>query len=82
MAVELRVRAERKTGQILQVSDKAKRGPDKGTRQRSQRTTSETQDLASLGITKDQSSKWQKLADVPELDSTGKPASKQGQICL
>jgi hypothetical protein len=42
--------------------DKAKRGPDSDG-QGSQQTTSESKTLSEMGVTKDQSSKWQKLAD-------------------
>jgi hypothetical protein len=63
-ACEIRLRAERKCGELLREREKAKRGPDKDTGQRSQRSTS-VETLADLGITKDQSSQWQKLAGVP-----------------
>ncbi len=64
-ATEIRIRAERKAGQLLTNGLMAKRGPDQ-TGQGSQRTTSEQDPLTDLGISKDQSSRWQKLADVPD----------------
>jgi hypothetical protein len=54
---EIRLRAERKAGQLLKQRDKP-RGNQYG---RSDDTT-----LHNLGISKDQSSQWQKLAAVPE----------------
>jgi hypothetical protein len=63
-ACEIRLRAERKAGKLLKEMEKAKRGPDKKSGQRSQRGTSD-QTLADLGVTRKQSSQWQKLADVP-----------------
>ena len=63
-----RVRAERKCGELLSEMEKAKRGADKnGSGQRSQRTTPESpKTLAEMGVSKDQSSKWQQLAKVPD----------------
>jgi hypothetical protein len=68
-AAEIRIRAERKTGELLRQTKKngeraapagnLKRGP------KSAETTSETT-LADLGISKDQSSDWQKLAEIPK----------------
>lgn len=67
-ACEIRLRAERKAGQLLAERGKPKRGPDKnGSGLRSQRSddaTSET--ISNLGISKQQSSDWQKLADIPD----------------
>ena len=61
-AVEIRLRAERRCGQLLKEMEKAKRGPDKITGQRSQReTTDSTPTLADLGISKNQSSRWQAM---------------------
>ena len=54
-----RVRAERRCGELLQETVQVGR-PDK----RSAGTTIKT--LAEMGVTKDQSSQWQRLADVPE----------------
>ena len=65
-ACSVRLRAEKECGKRLAAMDKAKRGPDaigQGS-QRSSDTTPET--LADLGISKDQSSKWQRLAEVPD----------------
>lgn len=53
--IQIPLRAERKVGQLLKEVDRAKPG-DKGPKP----------NLAELGITKDQSSKFQQLADVPE----------------
>ena len=58
-ACEIRLRAERKAGQIL--SKMEMRGGDR--RSKSRPTT-----LKEVGVSRDQSSKWQKLADVPEED--------------
>jgi uncharacterized low-complexity protein len=65
-----RIRAERKCGELLRDMEKAKRGPDKnGNGQRSQQTTPEqSKTLSEMGVTKDQSSKWQKLANIPEAE--------------
>jgi hypothetical protein len=56
---EIRLRAERKAGQLL-----AKREQPRGNRYR----VSDETTLKDLGITRDQSSQWQQLAEVPELD--------------
>jgi hypothetical protein len=58
-ACEIRLRAERKAGQLLAKT--IKKGGDK--KSKSADTTSI---LEPLGISKDQSSKWQKLAAVPD----------------
>ncbi len=68
-ACEIRLRAERKAGQLLAKMEKAKRGPDKnGSGQRSRRATSDAKTLSEMAISKDQSSRWQALAGVPEED--------------
>ena len=65
-AIEIRIRAERKVGQLLKVGPKAKGALKQGSNPpRSSSTTTGTT-LKSLGITKDQSSRWQKLADMSE----------------
>jgi hypothetical protein len=66
-ATEIRLRAERKVGKLLRASPKAtgtlKRGPNLPP---SRATRAETQTLAELGISYDQSSRWQKLADLSD----------------
>lgn len=56
-ACEIRLRAERKAGQLLGSMDRAKGRPEKVSR----RTT-----LSDVGISRDQSSRWQKLGAVPD----------------
>jgi hypothetical protein len=65
-ACEIRLRAERRAGRLLAAKEKAKRGPAKASGQGSQRVTSDHETLADLGVSKKQSSDWQKLATVPE----------------
>ena len=63
-ACEIRLRAERKAGQLLKAMEKNKGGQPKN------RSTDTTGTLQELGVSKDQSSKWQRLADVPILAMT------------
>lgn len=69
-AAAARVRAERKCGELLRDMEKAKNrpGPGRGKAGVSARPalTGTPKTLSDMGITKDQSSKWQKLAAVPE----------------
>ncbi|MEQ9642523.1 MAG: hypothetical protein RIM84_21020 [Alphaproteobacteria bacterium] len=67
-ACEIRLRAERKAGQLLVGMDKRNGGD--AMRARSVATTelNVPPTLGDLGISRDQSSKWQKLAAVPEDD--------------
>lgn len=71
-ACDIRLRAERKVGQLLASEEKAKgaRGNPGGQGAAIVRSTDEAaqspKTLAEMGITKDQSSKWQQLAKVPE----------------
>ena len=72
-AAVARVRAERKCGELLAETDKqsgarGKAGPGRGKNGVVQRDSvlEQPKTLAEMGITKDQSSKWQKLAQVPE----------------
>lgn len=60
-----RVRAERKCGELLSETEKAKGGEQY---HQSPSTTSvqPAKTLAEMGVTKDQSSKWQQLARVPD----------------
>jgi hypothetical protein len=68
---EIRLRAERKAGELLRQTDKAKgtRGQLSGSDSsggRVVRPPENEKTLADFGITKDQSAQWQKLAAVPE----------------
>jgi hypothetical protein len=54
---EIRLRAERKAGQLLRQMEKLKGRPHKA---------SNVTMLSDLGITRDQSSQWQRLADVSD----------------
>jgi hypothetical protein len=68
-AHEIRVRAERRCGQLLKEMDKAQGAREPGTDRGTTRSTDATasgRKLADLGISKDQSSRWQRLADIPE----------------
>jgi hypothetical protein len=69
-ACEIRLRAERRAGQLLKEMEKAKGGqPYQKSYQSDDPTSSPNGDnktLDELGVSKQQSSDWQKLADVPE----------------
>lgn len=71
-ATEIRLRAERKVGQLLKKTDKAKgargqlQGRDPSGGRIARPPEDEMRTLKNIGISKDQSSKWQKLADMPE----------------
>lgn len=67
---EVRLRAERKAGQLLSGLDKARGAAEPGTNRgltRSDDTTA-SRTLADMGISKEQSSSWQRLASVPDED--------------
>ena len=63
-AAEIRIRAERKTGQLLGDAPKAKgtRGQLAGSRV--ERPPVEEKTISNLGISKDQSLKWQRVSRV------------------
>ena len=65
-----RVRAERRCGQLLSEMEKAKgaRGNASNQYQKEVQSNDATapRTLAEMGVTKDQSSKWQKLAAIPD----------------
>ncbi len=64
-ACEIRLRAERRAGQLLAEMDRAKAGQPR--KERSDDTTIlQPPKLGDLGVSKDQSSQWQKLAKVPD----------------
>lgn len=68
MATEIKVRAERKAGEMLRQSaetgERAVAGVNQHARSSTDTTTSPT--LAEIGITKDQSSRWQSLASMSD----------------
>lgn len=80
-ASEIRLRAERKAGELLKKIEKAKGSLLRG---RNVPTAGDDRPkLADLGVTKQQSSDWQKLAAVPEkefeaalADPTAKPTTE------
>ena len=62
-AEEIKLRAERRAGELLKEIPKAKGAAEKGWNKTvSQATTA----LSNMGISRDQSSKWQKIASIPE----------------
>lgn len=68
-ATEIKIRAERKCGEMLKEGakngDRATAGKNQGARS-SQPATNSQPTLSDIGISRDQSSRWQKLADMPE----------------
>lgn len=67
-ACEIRLRAERRSGVLLKERDKAKGAAEPGTDRGAtpSHAASASKPLAELGISHTQSSRWQKLAEVPE----------------
>ena len=65
-ACEIRLRAERKAGQLLKAEEKAKGTLKRGPNFPRSPSTTTAPTLASRGITKNQSSKWQQLAAIPD----------------
>lgn len=66
-ACEIRLRAERKAGALLATLEKAKGGGDiRLPKEHRSHDTTSARTLSDLGISKDQSSRWQQLATVPE----------------
>lgn len=65
-ACEIRLRAERRAGQMLAEREMAKAG--RPPENRSHATTDSPKRIADLGISKTQSSRWQKLAAIPDTD--------------
>lgn len=65
-AARARVRAERRCGELLKEMDKAKGVLKQGDKLPQSNGTTTGPTLSDMGLTKDQSSKWQQLANVPE----------------
>lgn len=64
-AAEIRLRAERRAGELLrEMKERGERDP--GGRGPRKVESSRATQLPDLGITRDQSRKWQKIAAVPE----------------
>jgi hypothetical protein len=69
-ATEIRLRAERRAGELLKKMEKHRGGGERGVGRRGVKNAVVTGDrilkLSDLSINKTQSSKWQKLADTPD----------------
>ncbi len=70
-AAEVRIRAERKTGELVKEAQRSGKmltaGDNGGAHRGKQKSPSNnTSTLRDLGISYDQSSKWQRLAEIPE----------------
>ena len=63
-AAEIRIRAERRWGQIYREAEKAKGAKEPGTKRgKVTRSPGTTASLEDLGVSKNQSSRWQKFAE-------------------
>jgi hypothetical protein len=69
-ACEIRLRAERRCGQLLSELEKAKGAIEPGTNRglTPSHAATASKPLADLGISRTQSSRWQKLAAIPDAD--------------
>jgi hypothetical protein len=73
-ATEIRLRAERRAGQLLKEMEKNKGGGERGVGRRGTKNAVAASDhikLSDLGINKSQSSRWQKLADIDDDEFEG-----------
>ncbi len=76
-AAEIRIRAERRMGEMLAESELQKGGRPAEKTGRDERPVSKTPTLAEVGISKDLSSRAQKLAAVPEAEFEAELAAKR-----
>ena len=63
-AADIRIRAEVKTGELLSANDDVKKG-------RRSIQMSDAPTLKGIGVSRDQSSKWQKMASIPKEEREG-----------
>jgi hypothetical protein len=71
-ATEIRLRAERRAGELLAEMDKNKGALPGKTGRKGRPVLDPTPKLSDLGISKDQSSRWQALAGLPEQEFENK----------
>jgi hypothetical protein len=79
-AAEIRIRAERRAGQLLREMKENGQRKGRGGKE-AQMSMSATIGLPDLGITRDQSSQWQKLADIPEKEFEDEIRRSGGPPC-
>jgi hypothetical protein len=68
-ATEIRIRAERKTGELLKLAKQAgQRHSGRGDHKAESRRATPLPTLSEMRISKDQSSQWQELAEIPKAE--------------
>lgn len=66
-ATEIRLRAERRAGELLrEMAERGERDSGHGDRQSEKAKSQPATQLSGIGVTKAQSSRWQKLASLPD----------------
>jgi hypothetical protein len=78
-ATEIRLRAERRAGELLATMEKNKGGGDRRSNHRSSGATGDRPTLKELGITKDQSSRWQQLGALTDKEFESKVAAAKNR---
>jgi hypothetical protein len=72
LASGIKLRAERRVGELLgETAARGERQRGHGDQRAESRATTPLPTLADLGITKDQSSRWQAIAKIPEAEFEG-----------